>query len=277
MITNICLNNISPDREVLIKEDDFAYFLASEELKSVISNFTLTFPSESMISDAYTIMPHGSVTFVLFKYHDEIYSFLFGPSTKPQKVGDLANQCEVIFIIEFQPAGFYPFTKINQKELIDRIIPLSVIDTTLDNKIRNIFTNALTIDELLNTIEEMLLLRMHYIYPEELAIAIKTIIQTEGNISSMGISNTVFFSSRHVNRLFNQYLGMNIKAFTRLVRINKALRLLNDKANTLTDICNTLGYYDTSHFIKDFKIVCHITPLQYRTNMSDFYNEIAKF
>lgn len=277
MITNICLKNISPDREVLIKEDNFAYFLSSKELKSLISNFTLTFPSESMISNAYTIMPHGSVTFVLFKYHDEIHSFLFGPSTKPQKVGDLANKCDVIFIIEFQPTGFYPFTKINQKELIDKIFPLSTIDATLDNKIRNIFTNALTIDELLNTIEEILLLSMHYTFPKELAIAIRTIIRTEGNISSVDISNTVFFSSRHVNRLFNQYLGMNIKAFTRLVRINKALRLLNDKDTTITDICDILGYYDTSHFIKDFKIVCHITPLQYRTNMSDFYNEIAKY
>lgn len=277
MISKSSLNDLSESREILILEENFAYFLPCEQLRNLISNFTLSFPDKSIISDNYTILPHGSVTLVLFKYNSELHSFLFGPTTKPQKVGDLANKCDVIFIIEFQPAGFYPFTQQKQNELTDRITPFSFIDHSLDETIRNIFRNSLSVDEFLLEIEKKLILSIQFLYPEELTLAIKTIIQTEGFVTSTGISNDAFYSPRHLNRLFNLYLGMSMKAFSRLVRINKSIQLLNEPTNTLAYICEKLGYYDVSHFVKDFKNVCNITPQKYRTNMSDFYSEIAKF
>lgn len=277
MIDKSSLMYIPENRKILIQGEDFVYLLPCEQLSSLISNFTITFPNELVISDNYTIMPHGSVTLVLFNYNDEIYSFLFGPTTKSIKVGDLANKCNVILIIEFQPAGFFPFIKINQKELTDKIIPFSLVDESLDNILSNIFTTSLYIEELLFKLEKMLLLNIQFQYPKELSLAIKNIIKMEGVITSVEISNNAFYCSRHLNRLFNFYLGMSMKSFSRLVKINKSIHLLNEKTNTLALICEKLGYYDVSHFIKDFKMVCNITPQEYRTNMSDFYSEIAKF
>lgn len=222
-------------------------------------------------------MPHGSVTLVLFLYNRDLHCFLFGPSTKPQKVGDLANKCDVIFIIEFQPAGFYPFTNINQKELVDKIMPFSWIDATFDTSIKRAFLTSSAVDEILQAVEEILLLHIRSKYPKELSLAMKAIIQAEGVINSEEISDHASYCSRHLNRLFNQYLGLSMKSFSRLVRINKAIRLMNDKRTTLADVGNTLGYYDESHFVKDFKLVCAITPQAYKSRMSDFYNEIAKY
>lgn len=37
------------------------------------------------------------------------------------------------------------------------------------------------------------------------------------------------------------------------------------------------GYYDGSHFVRDFQSVCGLAPQEYRNRMSDFYSEIAKF
>lgn len=277
MIDKSSLKYISENREILIREENYAYIAPCEQLGSLISNFTISFPDKSIISDVYTIMPHGSVTVVLFYYKAELYSFLFGPTTRPVKVGDIANKCDIIFIIEFQPAGFFPFTKINQKELTDRIIPFSMLDSLLDNTMRNILRTAVSVDELLLKLEEKLISSIQFGYSNELLLAVKDIIQTEGVISSGEISKNTFYCSRHLNRLFNIHLGMSVKAFSKLVRINKAIELLNVKENTLDFICNKLGYYDTSHLVKDFKTVCDITPQEYRTNMSDFYSEIAKF
>lgn len=277
MINKRSLENISTGRNILIHEENFVYLLPCEQLRSLISNFTISFPNKSIISDDYTIMPHGSATLVLFNYNAELYSFLFGPTTKSIKVGDIANKCDAIFIIEFQPAGFFPFTKINQKKLTDQIIPFSLIDNSLDIAMRNIFITALSVDELLLEFEKKLILSTQVQYPKELELAIKGIIQMEGVMTSIEISNNVFYCSRHLNRLFNLYLGMSMKFFSRLVRINKAIQLLNKKENGLAFICEKLGYYDVSHFVKDFKIVCGITPQEYRNNMSDFYSEIAKF
>lgn len=277
MIDKSSLWNISGNRSVLVREDNYAYVLPCEELRGFISNFTISFPDKTMISDNYTIMPHGSVTLVLFHDNTGFNSFLFGPTTKPRRVGDAANKCDVVFIIEFQPAGFFPFTQISQKELADKVLPFSLIDRPLDKTLRTIFSAVLTADQLLLECERTLILSIQFAYPEELALAIKTIIQMEGIMTSFEISNQAFYSPRHLNRLFNLYLGMSIKAFSRLVRINKSIRLLNISKNTLDDICERLGFYDVSHFVKDFKTVCGITPQEYRTNMSDFYSEIAKF
>ena len=103
MIDKKSLDNISKKREILIQEKDYVYVLPCKQLRNLISNFTITFPNKNTISDDYTIMPHGSVTLVLFQYKSQFYDFLFGSITKPVKVGDFANKCDVMFIIEFQP------------------------------------------------------------------------------------------------------------------------------------------------------------------------------
>lgn len=276
MINKNSLLQIPENREVLMQGEGFAYLRPCEKLINFISNYTITFPDALYMSDDYTILPHGSVTIVFFYYHTELQSFLFGPTTKPIKVGNLANKCDCIFIIEFQPGGFSPFQKLKQNELADEILPFSMIDNAMDHAMRNIIEVSSSIEELLTNIEHTLLQSMQYLYPQKLSIAVANIIEKEGILTSSQISQDVYYTSRHLNRLFNIYLGMSMKSFSRLVRVNKALQLLNNH-HSVSHICEHLGYYDVSHFIKDFKIVCHLTPQAYRNRMSDFYNEIAKF
>ncbi|MBS7008706.1 helix-turn-helix domain-containing protein [Anaerostipes sp.] len=277
MINKSSLKYISENRKILLQAESYVYLLPCEQLREVISNFTVTFPDKSTISDDYTIMPHGSVTLVLFHYRRELHSFLFGPATKPVKVGDIANKCDMIVIIEFQPAGFSPFSKINQKDLTDKIVPFSFTHPSLDAAVRNIIVSSLSIDELLFEMEKELMLNIEFPYPKELALAVKSIIKTAGIITTAEISKSSFYCSRHLNRLFNLYLGMSIKSFSRLVRINKSIQLLNKGTGTLDSISEKLGYYDVSHFVKDFKIICGVTPQEYKIHMSDYYSEIAKF
>lgn len=265
------------NRSLIVCEDNFVYLLPCIQLRNWISNFTISFPNQTIISDNYTIIPHGSVTLVFFYDATGLHSLLFGPTTKPKIVGNIANRCDVILIIEFQPAGFFPLIGIQQSELIDKVVPFSIINTSLDLEIKKIFNESLSIDKLILKLEELLISNIKIEYSYEFILAIQLIIQNSGNISSQEISKKVFYSSRHLNRLFNQYLGLSMKSFSRLVRINKSIKLLNNNKTSLMSICNELGFYDIPHFIKDFKIVCGITPQKYRANMSDFYSEIAKF
>ncbi|HBF2061559.1 TPA: helix-turn-helix transcriptional regulator [Clostridioides difficile] len=265
------------NRSLIVCEYNFVYLLPCIQLRNWISNFTISFPNQTIISDNYTIIPHGSVTLVFFYDATGLHSLLFGPTTKPKTVGNIANRCDVILIIEFQPAGFFPLIGIQQSELIDKVVPFSIINTSLDLEIKKIFNESLSIDKLILKLEELLISNIKIEYSYEFILAIQLIIQNSGNISSQEISKKVFYSSRHLNRLFNQYLGLSMKSFSRLVRINKSIKLLNNNKTSLMSICNELGFYDIPHFIKDFKIVCGITPQKYRANMSDFYSEIAKF
>ncbi|EOE7231503.1 AraC family transcriptional regulator [Clostridioides difficile] len=277
MLKKESIHFINKNRSLIVCEDNFVYLLPCIQLRNWISNFTISFPNQTIISDNYTIIPHGSVTLVFFYDATGLHSLLFGPTTKPKTVGSIANRCDVILIIEFQPAGFFPLIGIQQSELIDKVVPFSIINTSLDLEIKKIFNESLSIDKLILKLEELLISNIKIEYSYEFILAIQLIIQNSGNISSQEISKKVFYSSRHLNRLFNQYLGLSMKSFSRLVRINKSIKLLNNNKTSLMYICNELGFYDIPHFIKDFKIVCGITPQKYRANMSDFYSEIAKF
>lgn len=277
MLKKESIHFINKNRSLIVCEDNFVYLLPCMQLRNWISNFTISFPNQTIISDNYTIIHHGSVTLVFFYDATGLHSLLFGPTTKPKTVGNIANRCDVILIIEFQPAGFFPLIGIQQSELIDKVVPFSIINTSLDLEIKKIFNESLSIDKLILKLEELLISNIKIEYSYEFILAIQLIIQNSGNISSQEISKKVFYSSRHLNRLFNQYLGLSMKSFSRLVRINKSIKLLNNNKTSLMSICNELGFYDIPHFIKDFKIVCGITPQKYRANMSDFYSEIAKF
>ena len=277
MLKKESIHFINKNRSLIVCEDNFVYLLPCIQLRNWISNFTISFPNQTIISDNYTIIPHGSVTLVFFYDATGLHSLLFGPTTKPKTVGNIANRCDVILIIEFQPAGFFPLIGIQQSELIDKVVPFSIINTSLDLEIKKIFNESLSIDKLILKLEELLISNIKIEYSYEFILAIQLIIQNSGNISSQEISKKVLYSSRHLNRLFNQYLGLSMKSFSRLVRINKSIKLLNNNKTSLMSICNELGFYDIPHFIKDFKIVCGITPQKYRANMSDFYSEIAKF
>ncbi|MDH6363052.1 AraC-like DNA-binding protein [Enterococcus sp. PF1-24] len=277
MIKQESLNAINPKREIIDGSEKFVYALPCEELRPWISNFTLSFPDEESISDKYTIMPHGSVTLVYYHNESGLQHMLFGATTEPKKVGEIANKCDVIFIIEFQPAGFFPFSGIKQNQLLNTIDSLATINPLIDKTLREFFLKEELAESLFVKVEKLLADNIQEKYPVELTAAIQLITENSGKLTSKSISQRVSYSERQLNRFFNQYLGISLKAFSRIVRVNHSLRLLNQAQKSLMEIFVALGYYDSSHFIKDFKIVCGITPQEYRKNMSDFYSEVAKF
>lgn len=277
MITKEDIKLFHDAHRTLMQADDFIYLLPDIALQRWISNYTITFPSNNTIADNYTVMPHGSATLVFSYNRDGIYGNLFGPSTVPSMVGDKANQSEMIFIIEFHPAGLYAFTGIDQKELTNQRIPFEVIKPILNRSMIEILERTNNLSELISGIETLLGSNCLIDHPSQLNIATKMIIEHAGNISRKEISDSVYYSERHINRIFDQCMGMNIKTFSRMVRINKAMRLMHDDQNSIIQIANLTGFYDLPHFTHDFKSVCGITPKEYRNNMSDYYNEIAKF
>lgn len=262
---------------VLLRADDFIYILPHPALRSQISNYTITFPSKDIISDNYTVIPHGSATLVFSYDRGGLRGDLFGPLTKPCAVGKAANRCDLLLIIEFQPAGLYAFTGVNQKELANQTIPFEMINPTLNRLIMEVMESTGHVDELLTRLDRLLCENLRTAYPPALRTAAKIMLEAAGNISCKQLSASVYYSERHLNRIFEHYLGMNTKTFSRMVRINKAIRLMQSPQSNITCASYEAGFYDLPHFIHDFKSVCGMTPQEYRNNMSDFYSEIAKF
>ncbi len=68
----------------------------------------------------------------------------------------------------------------------------------------------------------------------------------------------------HICRDFRKHFGCTFGEYLRKRRIEHALALLPNKYRSLTDIAFECGFADQSHFIRRFKQLCGICPLQYR-------------
>lgn len=277
MITKDDLKFYREPHRVLEKGEDYMYLLPHPALRDWISNYTVTFPGSDMISNHYTVIPHGCATLVCSCDKTGMSSRLFGPATAACSVGEQANQAEMLFIIEFQPAGLYAFTGVPQKELSDCAFSPSDLSFGLDKRIIESIEKARSAYEMIRDIDSLLLTNIKASLSPELHFSVQNIIQNMGSLSVKELSDTVYYSQRHLNRIFSRCIGMNAKTFSRLVRINSAIHLLQNPQNSITNACNLSGYYDLPHCIHDFKSVCGISPQEYRREMSDFYSEIAKF
>lgn len=260
---------------IIVRGEDFIYLLPHAALQKWISNYTITFPNN--FPGNYSIIPHGSATLVFSCNNEEISGSLFGPITRLCQVGSKPNLFEMLFIVEFQPAGLYAFTGISQKEIADRNFPFELFNATLNDLISEVLIKSIILNDFITDIEKILLNCAHKDRPSEFDIAVHTIIDSMGNIRNKELSHVSNYSERHLNRIFDQYMGMNIKSFSRLVRINKAIQFLHNHQNSITSSGSAAGFYDLPHFIHEFKSTCDITPQEYLNNMSDFYNEIAKY
>lgn len=266
------------NRERAIYQDEAClYAKPHPALRPYISNYTLTFPTRQMISEAYTVIPHGCSTLV-FGFKDQtITGQLMGPATKAAKVGDQAGSFEQIVIVEFQPAGLYAFLGFSQNELTDQQFSFDLLHAKLNQGMLDLLEAAESVQALISGIDRLFLQAKSNSCPSELAAVTKAIVDQAGNRSLKQLSQDVFYSERHLTRLFNSYLGMSPKTFSRLVRVNQTIRLLNAPDSGITEAYEATGYYDFSHFNRDFKQITGNTPQEYRRKMSDFYSEIAKF
>ena len=70
-------------------------------------------------------------------------------------------------------------------------------------------------------------------------------------------------TSRYLQKLFLQYTGLTPKLYSKINRFQNSLRLVAKKDTSLTSIAHDCGYFDQSHFIREFKSFTGFTPSGY--------------
>lgn len=104
----------------------------------------------------------------------------------------------------------------------------------------------------------------------------RNILMRHGEVSMRELSDDVHYSQKHLSRLFLHHVGTSPKMFSRVVRVNYALKLMQNLPTTFTDVAAQAGYFDHPHFIHEFQTICGLTPKEYKQNMSIFYNDSFK-
>lgn len=93
---------------------------------------------------------------------------------------------------------------------------------------------------------------------------VDTIVRLNGDISIHNLVENYKISYTYLEKLFKEYVGASPKMFCKLQTI-RSLIILNNKEPelTFTQLAHQTGYYDQSHFIKDFKRFTGLTPFEH--------------
>lgn len=144
-------------------------------------------------------------------------------------------------------------------QLVDLQSLLGKAGCVLEDKMIGATSN----EERITIITSFLKNRLKKADPCESAVtsSIHFIMRNKGVVKVEDVAQEACLSERQFERKFKATVGMNPKLFSRIVRFSTAIKELKVNTNTtLTEIAFHCGYYDQSHFIRDFKLFSGVHP-----------------
>ena len=89
-------------------------------------------------------------------------------------------------------------------------------------------------------------------------------------ITLTSISETLSISKNYFCSLFKNETGENFLSFVTRIKMKRAQFLLREENLRVYEVCDLLGYTDTTYFTRLFKKYIHMTPNEYKKVMSEF-------
>jgi AraC-like DNA-binding protein len=105
-------------------------------------------------------------------------------------------------------------------------------------------------------------LARHYVKETVITRAVQFIRTQQTAVDLDLLSAQCFLSSKQFERRFKEWAGFMPKLYARIIRFETALNKY-DSDRRLTGIAHECGYYDQSHFIRDFKEFAGLPPARY--------------
>jgi AraC-like DNA-binding protein len=170
----------------------------------------------------------------------------------------------------FQPGGLNRFLNIPMTEIFDngysaREVIGREIEELLDRS-----HDTTSLDELDSIIQSYFLKKLSQIKePLPIDFALQHLL-TNHNTNMDEIVGMACMSIRNFERKCKERLGMPAKMYARIARFYKAYKILESRPIiSWTDLAHEVGYYDQTHFIKDFKEFAKLTPTLVHKELSD--------
>ncbi len=190
--------------------------------------------------------------------------FLDGVNTVSRKVGFLGH-VELIGI-SFYEGGAYPFLGVPLVELLNDTTFLDALDRPDLLRLHARLSEASSLLARIQLIEEWLISRLSLGKARDPLIpaSLTRLREREGQLPIPELARELAVSQRHLERLYQSQVGMSPKQYARLLRVETArLALKQMNGQSTAGLAAELGFFDQSHFIREFSIIIGMTPYTY--------------
>jgi AraC-like DNA-binding protein len=238
-------------------------------LKNYISNYLVVTTQQAT---AETILP-DTTPVLSFRYKGE-HSYLVNnhpTSLPPYAITGLRRSAKFIFLskntasvmVKFKPCGAALFFKQPLHHFWGTSISLN--DFCPRQRVADFehqLMNGHNTDERLHIVENFLLSMFNCDSEDKLIkAAVKKMMLSNGTIKIKELAQNLHISLDAFEKRFRRITGTSPKQFSSIIKMKSIISAQKDQS--LTAMAYDYGYFDQSHFIKDFKSFTGRTPLQY--------------
>jgi AraC-like DNA-binding protein len=237
-------------------------------------------------SEREKIIPDGFIE-IIYHYGDSYQISLQG-GLEEQKDKLFAGQIDKHFYIKntgrtgmigikLKPESASLLFGIDMSLFTNKVTPLSNIPAMRD---MNTLFDSNHRDKIIENIEQYFLSKVLKVIAHPIQKAVSIIFEQNGMVSVQSISEVLNLSQRQLERYFNKFIGLSPKFYMRIIRFNYIFELMKNDYHNWQDIVFQSGYYDQSHFIKNFQEFTGEDPTKYEfddKNMANFFlNKLEK-
>jgi AraC-like DNA-binding protein len=171
-----------------------------------------------------------------------------------------------LYGVHFKPGGAAPFLRLSLSDLRNQIAPLDALWGRRAREIRERLQAASSIPAGLSLLEELMLERLCET-SDKLSLvqhAISQIVRHQGSLSIRALSKHFGVSHNHLGVQFNHLVGVTPKELARLYRFAHVLGSIElTRPVDWTRLAHQAGFYDQSHFNKEFAAFTGLNPTEY--------------
>jgi AraC-like DNA-binding protein len=204
-------------------------------------------------------------------------AFLSGQATSSYRL-QLHNRVSMAGIV-FKPTALHTLFNLPVFEFTDDRIDLTDV---LGNQIHEITARLAEADTHEKKIEILTKKVVHWIYRSKpksdfVDQAVQIIQERKGNIRMNELSDKMPVCNRQFERKFLYKIGISPKCYAQIYRTGQiCLQITHHKITHWQDFIYNHGYYDQSHFIKEFTKFTGRNPTYYAQNNKELINFLSQ-
>jgi AraC-like DNA-binding protein len=171
-----------------------------------------------------------------------------------------------VFGIKFRPGGFLHFLGRPLSDITDTVLPAEELWGPAAAALAERMVATPGVDGRVTLVEEFLRERWPPADPqvEFVQRIVAALLHDRAIVRVDDVTEMFNINPRTLQRLFQRYVGVSPKWVLRRYRLHEAAAVLaREQHRPWAEVAAELGYFDQSHFIRDFTAAIGITPVSY--------------
>ncbi len=181
--------------------------------------------------------------------------------------------------VHFKPCGAFPFLGVDLCELTDKVVELDLLWDRGGgvNSLREQLLDTPDVAAKFGVLERFLASRFrgHPRTFRSVERALQLMMKSPHGMAIRDFASAIGITPKHLITQFDKFVGLKPKLCERIGKFQGVLKSIEEREHIdWASLAVSCGYYDQSHFIKEFKAFSGMNPSRYIVDRSEFANYV---